>query len=241
MPSRVVALLDKPSLSSYGMYAFVAEDDQGILRIHGLSNHPRSVLAADELTQLVASQSVLQLPDPISIQHPGDKIAGWIGREFQERLAGLGGPPLPRISVKPVSTVDGDVWIDTPERVYERMVKWIQLAARDVFTDKANARKLAELMLWVLPERDETRAAVWSTRPNEAERIRHLEWYARLDRDDGRPVEPAVLEERFEKLRHEVRATMQERLGTMRSPARHKLKKAPFFDIGDNGRERDAA
>ena len=241
MPAHVIALIDKPSRMSFSKHAFVVQGERGTLHIRGLRKHPRSTLGADELEQLVASQSVMRLPSAIAADGLEGKIVGWLGRDIQERVQRLSGSPALTVPAARIETPDGDLWFEAPERIYGRMLSWVKAAAREVFTDKPNARELAELMIWVLPGRDETRAALWYTRPNEEEKTRHLNLYAKIERDAGRAVEPAVLEERFEKLRHEVGATMQERLGTMRSPARHKLKRAPFFDIADNGRERDAA
>jgi hypothetical protein len=241
MPAHVIALIDKPSRMSFSKHAFVVQDERGTLHIRGLRKHPRSTLRADELEQLVASQSVMRLPSAIAADGLEGKVVGWLGRDFQDRLRRLAAAPVPALPDARTETPDGDLWFEASERIYGRMLSWVKAAAREVFTDKPNARELAELMIWVLPGRDETRAALWHTRPNEEEKTRHLNWYAKIERDAGRPGEPAVLKERFEKLRDEVRATMQERLGTMRSPARHSLRKAPFLGIGDNGRERDAA
>jgi hypothetical protein len=241
MPAHVIALIDKPSRMSFSKHAFVVQDERGHLHIRGLRNHPRSTLRADELEQLVASQSVMRLPSAIAADGLEDQVVGWLGRDIQERVRRLDGAPTLTVPAARLETPDGDLWFEASERIYGRMLRWVKAAAREVFTDKPNARELAELMIWVLPGRDETHAALWYTRPNEEEKTRHLNWYAKIERDAGRAVEPAVLQKRFEELRHAVRATMEERLGTMRSPARNKLKKAPFFDIGDNGRERDAA
>lgn len=200
MVAHVIALLDKPRPSSFGAFAFVTQDEHGVLHIHGLRNHPRSTLTTDELEQLVASQSVLRLPRAIDVEDPNNKMAGWLGRDFQERLRRLHAPhvlALPSLEETP----DGDVWFERSERIYDRMETWMKAAARDVFADKPVARELAELMLGVLPGRDETRAAVWYTRPDDAEKARHIRWYARLERDAGRPVEPAALEARFQRIR----------------------------------------
>lgn len=206
MPAHVIALIDKPSRSSFSKHACVVQDEDGTLHLHGLRNHPRSTLRADELEQLVASQSVMRLPSAIAADELAGKVVGWLGRELQERLRQLDGPGVPGLPKELFETPDGDMWFEASERIYERMETWMKAAARDVFAGRSsNARELAELMLWVLPGRDETRAAVWYTRPDEAEKARHLAWYARLERDAGRPVEPAALELRFQAIRYTVR------------------------------------
>jgi hypothetical protein len=207
MAPGVIALLDKPNRSSFSMHAFVREDEHGTLHIHGLRNHPRSTLTVEELEQLVASQSVMRLPSAIAVDDLAGKVVGWLGRDFQEHLRRLDGPPVFFPSGL-IETPDGDLWFQRPEWTHANMMLWIHEAAQEVFTGRSShGRELAELMLWVLPDCDETRAAVWYTRPSQAERDRHLAWYARLERDAGHSVENAALERRFREIldKHQAR------------------------------------
>lgn len=231
MVAHVIALLDKPRPLSFGRFAFVTQDAHGVLHIHGLRNHPRSTLTVEELDQLVASQSVLRLPEGIRVGDPNGKVAGWIGRDFQARLRRLDAPPVLDLPKNLARTPAGDVWFEGSERIYDRMEIWMKEAARDVFSDRPIARELAELMLGVLPGSDETRAAVWYTRPDDAEKARHLRWYARLERDAGRPVEPAALEKRFLELRDTFRTAMRTRRA-QRSGASHRpsMEARPIID-----------
>jgi hypothetical protein len=229
MIAHVIALLDKPRPLSFGKFAFVTRDAHGELHIHSLRNHPRSTLTADELEQLVASQSVLRLHEAIGMEDPNGKVAGWLGREFQERLRWLAAPSVRELPSGLARTPDGDVWFEGSARVYDRMEAWMNAAARDVFTGKSNARELAELMLGVLPDRDETRAAVWYTRPNDAEKVRHLKWYARLERDAGRPVAPAALEERFLMVRDTFRTAMRTRRAKLPVTSQRRSMESPPF------------
>lgn len=227
MFTHVIALLDKPRPLSFGRFGFVTQDAHGTLHIHGLRNHPRSRLTADELAQLVASQSVLRLPEALPVDDPSGKVAGWLGRDFQTRLNKLNGPPV-TFPGHVARTPDGQVWFEGPERMYDRMETWMKAAARDVFSDSPIARELAELMLGVLPGRDETRAAVWYTRLD-AEKDRHLAWYVRLERDAGRPVEPATLEKRFLELRDTFRTAMRTRRAQRSGASQRRSMEAPPF------------
>lgn len=237
MVAHVIALLDKPRPLSFGRFGFVTQDAHGALHIHGLRNHPRSTLTADELEQLVASQSVLRLPEPIPVEDPNGKVAGWLGRDFQARLDKLRAPQV-ALPSHLARAPDGHVWFEGPDRMYDRMETWMKAAARDVFSDSPIAPALAELMLGVLPGRDETRAAVWYTRPD-TEKDRHLAWYARLERDAGRPVEPAALQKRFLELRDTFRTAMRTRRAQRSGSSHRASMEAPPF-IGPHPR-RDAA
>jgi len=228
MTIEIIALLDKPSPTAFCMVPFVARnrDDPGkTLRVHGLRDHAGSRLEHDELEDLVRGGSALRLDDPVqvSIDAPG-LVAGWLGERFQRRMLQLRGVMLP---LRPLYRIPshGGFWLAAPDVIYGLLDQWTREAATDVFTGLAGP-EMAELMLWVLHERDETRAAVWHTRATPAEKARHLEWYARLEHDAGRPISEQELEERFlgiaEKFATPVRSALK-RFG------RNPPKAAPFF------------
>lgn len=218
MTIEIIALLDRPSPSAFCMVPFVARDSadpEETLRVYGLRNLTRSRLERHELDNLVETDSALRLTDPVRVTRNDadlhDLVIGWLGHEFNKRNMQLRQSRPPVLPVYDIES-HGGFWLDTPARIYGQLRQWTREAATDIFTGLAGS-ELAELMLWVLHESVETRAAVWHTRSTEAEKTRHVQWYARLERDAGRPITEAALEERFRAIKEEfatqVRSALQ--------------------------------
>jgi hypothetical protein len=196
MTMAMIALLDKPSSSSFGMVPFVVRDHDGTLHVRGIRDRARSTLDQAALDELARSKSALLLPESVTLdQDRDDTVAGWLGFGFRHEVARLRAPE-PRVPLLHDIEEHGGFWLDTAASVYQALDQWTREAAAEVFSGTGGA-ELAELMLWVLPERDETRAAVWHTRGPDSEKRRHLEWYTRLERDAGRSVSTEELEQRF--------------------------------------------
>lgn len=238
MTSTVIALLDTPSASSFGMVPFVARDSCGVLYVCGIRNRPRSALEPAELDELLRSKSALRIPELLAVDRiDQDMVAGWLGLGFRHEVARLSAPE-PRVPLLHEIDELGGFWLDTPATVYGALDQWIREAAADVFSGAGSAA-LAELMVWVLPDRDETRAAVWHTRAPDSEKHRHLEWYVRLERDAGHPITPKDLETRLQKIVETYRRPLGERLDMLGRKPRRALDHAPLF--GWRGRSDRAA
>lgn len=234
MTWNIIALLDRPTSSAFGIAPFVVQDEHGILHVHGLRNRPRSALDPAELDQLVRSKSALRLPRPVPLEEDRrDVVAGWLGRDFRRQVARLRAPE-PRVPPLFEIEPDGGFWIDAPSSVYGLLEQWIREAAAEVFAESGSA-ELAELMIWVLPERDETRAAVWYTRRPDSEKARHLEWYARLERDAGRPISPEELEEHFRQVARVFQRPIEARMNELRKPLK-RATEAPWIGVRRNAK-----
>lgn len=199
----VQALLDKPSSKSFGMVPFVAEDDAGslLLRIHGLASSHRKFIKSHELKDLVEGGHALDVSncDAKVAESATPLAAGWLGKKF-EKIAREINAPEPEIPGVCYSIDEaGSFWIAPARDVYRLLSAWIDKAAPRAFLE--NDPRIAELMMWTLPDRTEVQAAFWYTKKTSAEKEKELAWEARLRRDNRRPLsDPAKLKAEFERV-----------------------------------------
>ena len=206
----VKALLDKPSGKSFGMMPFVAEDDNGspLLRICGLANNHRKFIKSNELKDLVEGGHALDVSncDARIAESTAPLTAGWLGKKF-EKIAREINAPKPEIPAECYSPDEtGLFWIAPARDVYRLLSSWVEKAAPRAFLE--DDPRIAELMLWTLPDRIEVQAAFWYTRKTSAEKEKELAWEARLRRDNRRQLsDPAKLKAEFERVARRYLAT----------------------------------
>jgi hypothetical protein len=179
------ALLDRPDSRSMGLLPVVLDTGDGF-RISG-ATVARTHLVANELDELIAEGHALAV-DRVSLANVvGPVCAAWIGNDFASAILDTDCPTLP-FDTREMIRVRGLGWyrVDSPARVFGALDGWLH----DAFVAAIDRRDrgIAELMSWVFPNRDETRAALCIT--GEAEqRARDLSWWARLSRDAGEKLE----------------------------------------------------
>ena len=186
MRLHVRALLDRPSSRSFVAVPFVAEGQDGTLEIHGLERSRRPSLTEDSLQDLVEGGHVLAVDQNLTVggRRGISLLAGWIGDRFREESAAAGAPPLGNfLPAERWRAEGGEFWLDKTSELENILDRWLREAARISFSQRRAA--VAERMVWVLPRRDETRAALWYTRPTQEERERELAWWLRLEQDAG--------------------------------------------------------
>lgn len=155
------------------------------LRTTGLANGDRSISEA-ELKILIADGHARQIDGPLPEDTLGPMCAAWLGLEFVRACEDADAPELPfdRRAMIRVPKL-GWYMIDRPAAVFAALDGWYRTAF--VAAIERRSRAIALLLPWVDPSRDDTRAALYLT-GTQAERDRELTWWARLERDAGRPV-----------------------------------------------------
>lgn len=230
MSHRIVALLDRPSPRSFGMVPFVERTADGTLHVHGLQGRRAQGMLDADLTQLLQQNSALALDHTVTEPITETTVAGWVGVQFREEARRIP-PQVPWGKCRP-ATDQGHFWLGFREAVHRTMEQWVKEAARDVF-ERGDAR-LANLMIWVMPDSELTRAALWSTKTTEKERQERIAWWLRLERDAGRAVSEAELIERFTQLRQEYVSANTTRLAhfSKGSKLHRSTRAAPLFQDG---------
>lgn len=230
MSHQIVALLDRPSPRSFGRVPFVERTADGTLRVHGLHGRPAQTMLDADLDQLLHERSALAVDTTLHEPITETTVAGWIGAQFRDD-ARRSPPQVPWGKCR-LAADQGHFWLGDREAIRGIMEQWIKEAARDVF-ERKNAR-LANLMIWVMPDSDLTRAALWSTKTTEKEQQDRIAWWIRLERDAGRAVTEAEMTAHFTTLRDEYLSTNQARLARFPGGSRlhRSTRSAPFFQDG---------
>ena len=178
---RVKGLLDRPSPQSLGMLGIVVERDTGPSCLDGVVGMSGTPIDESEFLQLLESGDAQRAEGPSVDDDSRQYSALWVGNKFTDSAMRLNValPPLPKSAQK--IREEGMYWVGPTQHVWRVLDSWLLRAFRR--SVRENDAELATLMTWVLPDRPETRAAVWHTIPGE--RKTNLDWWARLDRDHG--------------------------------------------------------
>lgn len=216
----VVALLHGPALGNFGRAPFVERLSEDRFRVRGLPGHGDRDLSAEDIEQLIDQGHALGVGQVcLKVKsRPEVLVAGWIGARFKEKIRALD-LPLP-FEENPAGEKGrqhhvvhledqtlGEFWLDLPEVIYDMSYAWIKQAALEVFktpqheAEQASSRaaRIAEVMEQVLPEVEETEAALWYTR-SPGEREEELDWFVRLRRDRGELCHRAEMKRRLERV-----------------------------------------
>jgi hypothetical protein len=194
---RVRGILDRPSRQSLGMLGIVVEREKKRLDIEGVVGLSSKSLEEGELRELISSGDAQETDGPTIEEGGRPHAALWVGNDFAEKAARLrvALPPLPESALRIRN--DGMCWIGPTQHVWRVLDSWVVLAFRRSVREED--AELARLMAWALPDRQETRAAIWYTMRQA--RQANLDWWARLDRDLGEGlVAPHELASRYDRL-----------------------------------------
>lgn len=203
---RVRGLLDRPSSQSLGMLGLVIEREDGGLSVEGVTGASGRTVDLDRFRDLLAAGDARETSGPRVDGVPWPYTALWVGHEFasQAERFKVPTPPLPRAS----GTLDGQgsYWVGPAQHVWRVLDAWLVLAFRRAVRDR-NV-ELANLMAWTMPEREETRAALWYTMHDH--RKGNLDWWVKLDRDHGN--RRATVQDLEKRLRDLSEASLSRRL-----------------------------
>jgi hypothetical protein len=200
---RVKGLLDRPSRESLGMVGLVGERENGQLHTEGLVGS-RQTIDRNEFAELLAAGDAQQVDGPEVDDVDRTFAALWVGVDFAEKAERLNIrlPPLPKSSQ--TSDDNGTYWVATTRHIWRVIDSWLIQAFRRSVAEKD--AELAALMAWAMPERVETRAALWYSFTEE-QRESNLNWWARLERDHGRRGStPKKLDHQYSELVSKVRS-----------------------------------
>lgn len=193
---HIVALLDRPSPKSFGMVPFVEQTSDSEYIVHGLKNRPAMPLSEHDLDELIDHGSILPINQRVEADIEKTTVAGWLGKDFKQKAVAIpSGIPEARL----YQVVDqGQFWLADRDSVKGAQEDWVEKAARQVFEN--GDVDLAKLMIWVLPDHERTRAAIWHTKPTDNEKQERIAWWVRLERDAGHPITPAALTARLKSI-----------------------------------------
>jgi hypothetical protein len=179
----VRALLDRPDPRSMGLHPVVLSlGDE--LRVSGLASGDRR-LEPHELKALVDDGHAIAVDEPLPPDVVGPVCAAWVGLAFARTAEDEDAPELPFDPRRMVRMpLQGYFFLDTPALVFGGLDRWVRRAF--AVAVERRSRRLAKLLSATAPARTETRAALFVT-GSEKERERELDWWARLERDAGRP------------------------------------------------------
>lgn len=186
---RVSGLLDRPSSESLGMVGLVVEPEKGELYSAGVIGSSRP-LARDEFADLVKIGDAQAVDGPVIDANQRNCAALWVGNDFAEKAERLAVqlPPLPKTSQ--ILGDRGMYWVGPAQHIWRVIDSWIVRAFQRAIRDRSE--ELANLMAWALPERKETRAALWYT-CDATKRESNLEWWVHLERSHGIRTTPKAL------------------------------------------------
>jgi hypothetical protein len=198
---RIVALLDKPSTSSFGLLALVTRSEAGTLETEGLAEPSDLWVSDDHYDALAESGSLVQLPRELDRPAETGRLSAlWLGRGFEKRAKEIGVSLPPRIALPKANELeDGTLWLLRVDHGYQILDAWLYHAAEEALRERNP--DIAKLMAWALPDRDETRMALWFT--SKAPR-QELEWWFRLLRDQSRNISIDELEVRLARLSEQI-------------------------------------
>jgi len=214
---RVRGLLDRPSAQSLGMLGLIVERENRGLYVEGMvDTHPRPV-EEGEFAELISAGDAQKVDGPHVDDSGREYAALWVGNEFAEKATGLK-VPLPPLPITPATIGDdGTYWIGPTRHVWRVIDSWLILAFRRSIIEQ-NA-ELATLMAWTLPEREETKAALWYTMKEK--RQSNLQWWARLAKDHEKyGVTERSLNDRFDRISSECRERTLHRVFGFCAPAK---------------------
>lgn len=180
--ASVRALLDAPDTRGMGMLP-IAISLGAELRASGLAGGDRPI-SDEELAALLEDGHAHAVEHPLAPDTTGPLCAAWIGSVFARACEDADAPELPfdRSRMTRIPRL-GWYLIAPPAVVFAAIDDWLRRAF--VAAIDRRSREIAELLSWVEPGRDETRAALYLT-GEEGQRERDLAWWARLERDAGR-------------------------------------------------------
>jgi len=179
----VKALLDRPSARSLGMLGLAVDFGDQVLRTEGVAGGQAGTLTVEELGELISAGHALKIDGPEFQTGGYSQGALWIGDQFASDADkyDLALPPLPEQASGKSAT--GRYWIAPITQISQVIDSWLVRAFREVVHNPSE--ELAKLMSWALPEREETRAALWLTARDERLRSREVNWWVRLAKDHG--------------------------------------------------------
>jgi hypothetical protein len=196
---EVVATLEQPSGESVGMVGLIVSDQTGALRTEGVLGSPAGRLTNDQLAALVGTGHARHI-DPIPLRlskRPGAAL--WLGSRFVQEAGSLDLPVPPLPEQDSVTNSEGSFWIAPTAHIWHVLDFWLLHAFRRVVESRDG--RIARLMTWALPRREETQAARWLTAEGSLSKRGELEWALRLHADNGeRDMTLEDLTLRFESL-----------------------------------------
>jgi hypothetical protein len=178
------ALLDAPDSRAMRLVPIVVSLGTS-LRATGLAGGDRPI-SEPEFDLLLTDGHARAIEHPVPADTPAPLCAAWLGLEFARACEDADAPELP-FDRRVMTRVPKLGWylIERPAAVFAALDGWYRAAF--VAAVERRSRPIAELLPWVDPNRDDTRAALYLTGTT-AERDRELTWWARLERDAGQPV-----------------------------------------------------
>lgn len=224
-----MALLGAPGRDGFGRHPVVVRDEAGRLIVYGAREHSGAALSSEDLADLVRRGDAVRVTHAPTVLSP-DHCAGWLGSDFSASANGLrhqARPPAGPTFAEPLGTL----WIAPGDEVYRHLDIWLRNAAKSIFEARGGRialRPLARLMLHVLPDRIETRAAVWTTSPEPAKALAYL---ARLATARGEAPQPDALKASFEAVIEQYAGSVRRR-ATATGLARLRVERAPFLQAG---------
>ncbi len=164
--TRVVALLDKPTTTSFGMTPVVVTDGE-TLRVLGLAEpsvHRSRGLGRTDVDELVRGGHALALDSEVPADLAPDTVAMWLGDSFAESARALGLPPAP-LPASPLAAPGGTFFLAPAAVLLPYLERWIVHAFQRFRAERGEGPRkvIADLMRWVLPNRPESLAAAWAT------------------------------------------------------------------------------
>lgn len=193
--ASVRALLDSPNTRGMGLLPIVISLGAE-LRVSGLVGGDKPI-SDWELKTLFSDGHAHVTDQPLAPGIAGPLCAAWVGSAFARACEDADAPELPfdRRAMTKLARI-GWYLVDSPAVVYAMIDDWLRKAF--VTAIDRRSREIAELLSWVDPNRDETRAALYLT-GNAEQRERDLSWWARLERDAGRgPTDDEALRRRID-------------------------------------------
>jgi hypothetical protein len=216
---HVVATLEQPSSESMGMVGLIVSDHAGTLRTEGVLGSPAGRITSDQLDLLVESGHA-QRVDPIPLglsKRPGAAL--WLGRRFVDEAAALDLPIPPVPAQHSIRGADGEFWVAPAAHVWYVLDFWLLHAFRQIVETKDP--KIARLMTWALPRREESQAARWLTADGSLSKHREMEWALRVHTDnvEGR-ISLDALTQRFGSLIEKAENSRKTQVVGLTAPAK---------------------
>ena len=204
--TTIVALLDRPSAQSFGLLPLVTQSESGRLFTEGLLQPTDHEITIDTLEELVQSGHALRLSEPLRRPTSERPLAAlWSGTTFESEANELSLPLPPRASLPLLHQLDtGTFCIMRGDHAYQLLDVWLQHAAIRALQD--HDARVAKLMAWVLPDRDETRAALWCTADDSKA---ELAWFTKLLQDRGEVISSGQVADRLKRVSSEILQPMQ--------------------------------
>jgi hypothetical protein len=164
--TRAIALLDRPTSSSFGMTPLVVREEDAIrvLGLAGPSVHRGRGMGRTDVDDLIAGGHALPVEWDVSDGLGSDAVALWVGDSFAASADALGLPPAP-LPAAPMTAHGGTFFLAPATLLHPYLERWTVHAFRRFRSEQSDrARKeIANLMRWVLPDRPESLAAAWAT------------------------------------------------------------------------------